>query len=225
MTSIKHNLMTVKQQIEKACQQAQRPAEHVSLLAVSKKKPAEQIAQAHSAGQKQFGESYVQEAVEKVTQLQHLTDIEWHFIGPIQSNKTKAIAENFAWVHSVDRAKIAERLNEQRGNQDTPLQVCLQVNISGEASKSGATVEQLPELLALVNNSEHLVLRGLMAIPEKNSSAQSFEQMQALFLQYQAQYPTLDTLSMGMSGDMTAAINSGSTMVRVGTAIFGSREA
>ncbi|MBO9489136.1 YggS family pyridoxal phosphate-dependent enzyme [Endozoicomonas sp. G2_1] len=225
MTSIKHNLMTVKQQIEQACQQAHRPVEQVSLLAVSKKKPAEQIAQAHSAGQKQFGESYVQEAVEKVTQLQHLTDIEWHFIGPIQSNKTKAIAENFAWVHSVDRAKIAERLNEQRGNQDTPLQVCLQVNISGEASKSGATVEQLPELLALVDNSEHLVLRGLMAIPEKNSSAQSFEQMQALFLQYQAQYPTLDTLSMGMSGDMTAAINSGSTMVRVGTAIFGSREA
>ena len=155
--------------------------------------------------------------------LQHLSDIQWHFIGPIQSNKTRAIAENFSWVHSVDRVKIASRLNEQRCSQDTPLNICLQVNISGEPSKSGVTTEQISELAQYVNNAPNLSLRGLMAIPEKNAEKSTFDQMFNLYNDLKNQYPTIDTLSMGMSGDMTTAISAGSTMVRVGSAIFGQR--
>ncbi|MEW6992326.1 YggS family pyridoxal phosphate-dependent enzyme [Colwelliaceae bacterium 6441] len=224
MTHIKDNLARVELQISQACQLANRSIDEVCLLAVSKTKPATLIEQAYQIGQRAFGENYIQEAVEKIQQLSHLTDINWHFIGPIQSNKTRLIAENFSWVHSVDRAKIITRLNEQRSNQDTPLNVCLQVNISDENSKSGIDVNELEILAQQVFQSEHLTLRGLMAIPRKNDSLQSFKQMALLFKTLKAKYSTVDTLSMGMSGDLTEAIENGSTMVRIGTAIFGQRE-
>ena len=223
MTLIKDNLAAIQAQISQACKLSNRESNEVTLLAVSKTKPNELIEQAYVAGQRDFGESYVQESIEKVAQLSHLSDICWHFIGPIQSNKTRQIAENFSWVHGVDRIKIATRLNEQRGVQDTPLNVCLQINISNENNKSGVLTKDLPELAHYVNNCDNLVLRGLMAIPEKNASAERFDEMQRLFLDLKQTYPQIDTLSMGMSGDMKQAIMSGSTMVRVGTAIFGAR--
>lgn len=223
MINIKDNLAKVEQQITQACQIAHRSRSQVQLLAVSKTKPADQIALAYEAGQRQFGESYIQEAVDKITQLQHLPDITWHFIGPIQSNKTKYIASHFSWVHSIDRIKVAQRLNNQRDTEDTPLNVCLQVNISEETTKSGITLDNLAELAKTVDNAENLTLRGLMAIPEKNASEDSFNTMLELFLQYQKQYPSIDTLSMGMSADLPQAINAGSTMVRIGSAIFGHR--
>jgi pyridoxal phosphate enzyme (YggS family) len=223
MTTIKDNITTINLQILNACQQAQRSQQDVRLLAVSKTKPCELIEQAYHAGQRTFGESYIQEAVEKIAQLTHLPDIEWHFIGPIQSNKTKLIAENFSWVHSIDRIKVAKRLNDHRASQDTPLNVCLQVNISNEESKSGISIEKLTELVEFVQQCPHLLLKGLMAIPEKNASADSFSRMQQLFNQLKAKYSTIDTLSMGMSADLISAIDAGSTMVRVGSAIFGKR--
>jgi pyridoxal phosphate enzyme (YggS family) len=224
MTHIKDNLAAVELQISQACKLANRSIDEVCLLAVSKTKPADVIEQAYLYGQRSFGESYIQEAVEKTQQLTHLTNIEWHFIGPVQSNKTRLIADNFSWVHSVDRTKIITRLNEQRSNQDTPLNVCLQVNISDENSKSGINVNELENLAELVYQSKHLTLRGLMAIPKKNDSLQSFQKMKQLFNDLKLKYPTVDTLSMGMSGDLTDAISNGSTMVRIGTAIFGERE-
>jgi len=223
MTTIKDNLATVELQISQACISAKRSRRDVSLLAVSKTKPTQLIEQAYAAGQKEFGESYVQEAVDKVNQLQHLNDITWHFIGPIQSNKTRLIAENFSWVHSIDRIKIAQRLNEQRCPQDTPLNVCLQVNISNEESKSGVSIAELEVLAEFIQGCENLSLRGLMAIPQKNAGNATFEQMYALFRQYQEKYPQIDTLSMGMSSDLVPAIAAGSTMIRVGSAIFGAR--
>jgi len=224
MTTIKDNLATVELQILQACNKAQRPRNEVSLLAVSKTKPQALIEQAYQAGQREFGESYVQEAIEKIANMQALSDITWHFIGPIQSNKTRQIAENFSWVQSVDRIKIAKRLNDHRSIQDTPLNVCLQVNISNEASKSGISLQELPELAAYINNCEHLCLRGLMAIPQKNAQLETFEQIAGLFRELKQEYPQMDTLSMGMSGDLEPAIAAGSTMIRVGSAIFGARE-
>ncbi len=224
MMNIKDNLNHINSLIADACRAANRPTEQVHLLAVSKTKPSDLIRQAYQAGQRHFGENYVQEAVAKVAELSDLSDICWHFIGPIQSNKTRDIATNFSWVHSVDRVKIASRLNEQRCPQDTPLNICLQVNISGEASKSGITIEELPELAQYVSNCERLNLRGLMAIPEKNASKTTFDQMFSLYNDLKNQYPTIDTLSMGMSNDLSLAIASGSTMVRIGTAIFGQRD-
>lgn len=223
MTFIKDNITAIQSQISQACKQSNRITSDVTLLAVSKTKPNDLIEQAYEAGQRSFGESYVQESIEKIAQLSHLSGISWHFIGPIQSNKTRQIAENFSWVHSVDRVKVASRLNEQRGNNDTPLNVCLQINISNENNKSGVLTNDLPELANYVNNCDNLVLRGLMAIPEKNAPATRFIEMKELFESLKQTYPTLDTLSMGMSGDMEQAILCGSTMVRVGTAIFGSR--
>lgn len=224
MTLIKDNIALIEAQITQACNQSNRHQNEVTLLAVSKTKSNELIEQAYAAGQRDFGESYVQESVEKIAQLTHLSDICWHFIGPIQSNKTRQIAENFSWVHGVDRIKIASRLNEHRKGQDTPLNVCLQINISNENNKSGVLTKDLPELAKYVNNCDNLILRGLMAIPEKNAPAERFDDMQRLFKELQQTYPQVDTLSMGMSGDMKQAIISGSTMVRVGTAIFGSRD-
>jgi len=224
MTHIKDNIASIEVQISQACKKTNRLANEVMLLAVSKTKPVDLIEQAYLAGQREFGESYVQESVEKIAKLVHLSDICWHFIGPIQSNKTRLIANNFSWVHSVDRIKIAKRLDEHRYGQDTPLNVCLQVNISGETTKSGATIEQLPELIDFVANCKNLKLRGLMAIPEKNASLHVFSQMHKLFLAIQKEIPDVDTLSMGMSGDLQAAIAGGSTMVRVGSAIFGERD-
>lgn len=223
MIVIKDNIAAVELQISSACQRANRNVDEVTLLAVSKTKPIEMLEQAYRAGQRNFGESYVQEAVDKITALQNKSDISWHFIGPIQTNKTKAIASHFSWVHSIDRIKVAKRLNEHRSGQDTPLNICLQVNISGEASKSGVLPQELPALLAVIENCDNLCLRGLMAIPEKNAPQSSFNEMQKLFIELKAQYPTMDTLSMGMSGDLQLAINAGSTMVRIGSAIFGER--
>ncbi|WP_440874332.1 YggS family pyridoxal phosphate-dependent enzyme [Thalassotalea sp. PLHSN55] len=222
MTTIKNNLCQIKQQINDYCQQSSHN-NNVTLLAVSKTKPIQAIEQAYQAGQKAFGENYVQESVEKIAQLSHLSDISWHFIGPIQSNKTKLIAQNFSWVHSVDREKVATRLNEHRSGQDTPLNVCLQVNISEESTKSGIDKNAINDLADFVNSCEHLTLRGIMAIPEKNAPLSTYHTMHELFLSLKAKYSCVDTLSMGMSGDMQNAILSGSTMVRVGSAIFGAR--
>lgn len=235
MTNIKHNLAIIEQQIQQACHKSQRKRDDVNLLAVSKTKPVALIAQAYDAGQRQFGESYVQEAVEKIHELKDFGDICWHFIGPIQSNKTKLIAMNFSWVHSIDRTKIALRLDRDRrntpldlqpasaSNADHRLNVCLQVNISGEATKSGVSLEQLPELVACVETCTHLRLRGLMAIPQKQADPASYHKMRQLFQQLQLQYPSIDTLSMGMSNDLAQAIDAGSTMLRIGSAIFGQR--
>jgi len=224
MTSIKDNLAKINLQILNACDKAKRSISQVTLLAVSKTKTSAMVEQAYFAGQREFGESYIQEAVEKIANLQNFSNIIWHFIGPIQSNKTRLIADNFAWVHSLDRIKIAKRLNDHRSSQDTPLNVCLQVNISGEEGKSGVALENIKELVEFIDSCEHLTLRGLMAIPEKNASTKSFEKMQQLFVELKQEHSSINTLSMGMSGDLSDAIAKGSTMVRVGSAIFGARE-
>lgn len=254
MNQIKENIQTIKSQINYACYRVSSTAanaetkvnlpelkkenitssnnsqDNVTLLAVSKTKPASAIEQAYLVGQRDFGENYLQEAIDKITTLSHLPDICWHFIGPIQSNKTKQIAQHFNWVHSVDRAKIAHRLNEhlhnlasQHKGQDSALNICLQVNISEEPSKSGIMIDEVFSLAEVVDNCDKLVLRGLMAIPEKNAGEASYKKMHDLFKKLQAQYPTVDTLSMGMSNDLEIAIAHGSTMVRIGTAIFGER--
>jgi pyridoxal phosphate enzyme (YggS family) len=223
MTNIIDNLAEIERQISHACQQAKRERKCVALLAVSKTKPIEMIEEAYQAGQRDFGENYIQEGIEKVSALAKLTGINWHFIGPIQSNKTQQIASKFSWVHSVDRIKIAKRLNEHRSSQDTPLNVCLQVNISGETSKSGVTIDELPALVEYVQSCDNLQLRGIMAIPAKDAEQASYLTMHHLFTKLQAQYAEVDTLSMGMSNDLPQAINAGSTMVRIGSAIFGAR--
>ena len=224
MIDIKTNLAIIQQQIFQACKQSNRSVDEVALLAVSKTKPITLIEQAYQAGQYEFGESYVQEAIDKINALTHLSKLTWHFIGPIQSNKAKLIATHFSWVHSVDRIKIAARLNQYSSAQDNPLNVCLQVNISGEQSKSGVTIDELPALVDFINKCENLTLRGLMAIPEKNSKKSSYIKMFQLFNQLKKEVQTIDTLSMGMSNDLVPAIANGSTMVRVGSAIFGQRE-
>ena len=227
MINIANNLAQIGENIKTASHNANRSSATVNLLAVSKTKPAALVQQAYDAGQRDFGENYIQEAVDKIQQLAHLPDIRWHFIGPIQSNKTRLIAENVSWVHSIDRIKIAKRLDEQRDSNTNPLNVCLQVNISGEQSKSGALVNDLPELAEYIYKCPNLTLRGLMAIPanspDESVTRDSFNRMQTLFNQLQHQYPSVDTLSMGMSGDLAIAIECGSTMVRVGSAIFGDR--
>jgi pyridoxal phosphate enzyme (YggS family) len=205
-------------------QTKQQLNQHSRLIAVSKTTPAASVAQAYQAGQRAFGENYVQELVSKATELQQLEEIEWHFIGPIQSNKTKDIAQYADWVHSVERLKIAERLSAQRPLAKAPLQVLLQVNISGEASKSGIDAADLMNLADQVAKLPKLQLKGLMAIPEPGKGAQAFEQMQKLSLQLQQQHPDAKELSMGMSDDWQEALRFGSTMIRLGTAIFGARE-
>jgi pyridoxal phosphate enzyme (YggS family) len=201
----------------------------VHLLAVSKTFPAQAVLEAWQAGQRRFGENYVQEGVEKIQtlQAQSITDIEWHCIGPLQSNKTRVVAEHFAWVHTIERLKIAQRLSAQRPAALPPLQVCIQVNLDGGANKSGVPPEQVLSLAQAVAQLPRLQLRGLMCIPEPAATfaaaCQVFAQAQALQQTLRAQGLSLDTLSMGMSADLEAAICSGSTMVRVGSAIFGHR--
>ena len=226
--AIAENLLEVRAQMAAACQAAGRMPHSVTLLAVSKTWGPEAVRAAHAAGQNAFGENYIQEAVDKIGSLQDLA-LEWHCIGPIQSNKTRLVATHFDWVHSVDRLKIAQRLSEQRPEHLPPLQVCLQVNVDGGETKSGVSPQELPALALAVAGLPRLQLRGLMTIPEP---AESLAQMRAvhrrakdLLTQLQAQGLELDTLSMGMSGDMAAAIAEGSTLVRVGTAIFGQRKA
>lgn len=223
MSTIAENISTLAERIRSAAQAVQRDPASVGLLAVSKTKPASDLREAYDAGLRDFGENYLQEALGKQVELSDLPLI-WHFIGPIQSNKTRAIAENFAWVHSVDRLKIAQRLSEQRPPELPPLNICIQVNVSGEASKSGCSPEDLPALAQAISALPHLRLRGLMAIPEPTDDR---DQQNASFaavstLQAQLGLP-LDTLSMGMSHDLEAAIAQGATWVRIGTALFGAR--
>ena len=224
--SIADNIARVQAQILAACQAAGRTPGSVHLLAVSKTWGADAVRQAHAAGLTAFGENYIQEAVDKITALRDLP-LEWHCIGPIQSNKTRLVAEHFDWVHSVDRLKIAQRLSEQRPAELPPLQVCIQVNVDGGENKSGVSPEELPALAQAVAALPRMRLLGIMTIPEP---AETDEQMRVVHAQAKALYEALrqqglplDTLSMGMSADMAAAIAEGSTLVRVGTAIFGQR--
>lgn len=225
---IKAAVERVNAQIQEACQRAQRAPSEVCLLAVSKTKPVSDIEHAYRAGQRHFGENYVQEGVEKITTLAHLPEVTWHFIGPLQSNKTKEVASHFDWMHSIDRLKIARRLDEQRPVGLPPLQVLIQINIDDEASKAGIRLDALTEFAAQLSAFEHLTLRGVMAIPKAYASeaeqCASFSRLASAFHQLQGSYPSVDTLSLGMSGDLEPAIAHGSTMVRIGTAIFGQRK-
>jgi len=226
MTTIASNLQAVRDEIIVAADEAGRSADEVCLLAVSKTFPADALREAFQAGQTRFAESYMQEALDKIAALRGLA-IEWHYIGPIQSNKTRAIAENFSWVHSVDRFKIAERLSVQRPDHLPPLQLCLQVNISLEASKSGAVPDEVDELARAIAKLPNLKLRGLMAVPAPSDdfTAQRapFASLRKLRDRLNLHGMQLDTLSMGMSHDFVAAVAEGATMVRIGTAIFGDR--
>lgn len=224
--SISQNLATLRQQIQDYAYQAKRS--DVKLLAVSKTKPTAAIQAAIDAGQRAFGENYVQEGVEKVQFFANQPDLEWHFIGALQSNKTRVVAEHFDWVQTIDRLKIAERLNEQRPAELAPLNVLIQINISDEQSKSGISPAELMPLAHAISTLPRLKLRGLMAIPQPESVPErqkiALNAMYALFQQLQTEFDGIDTLSMGMSDDMQAAIECGSTMVRIGTAIFGARD-
>lgn len=225
--TIAQNIENILSKITVLAQDADRDAATIQLLAVSKTKPVCDLIQAYEAGQRHFGENYVQEGVDKISALVHLSDIVWHFIGPIQSNKSKFIAEHFDWCQSVDRLKIAQRLNNQRSPEQQPLQICIQINIDNEISKAGITPAELPTIAAQIVQMPHLKLRGIMAIPRATSivaeQRESFARLAQLYQTLQNRYPDIDTLSMGMSGDIRPAIESGSTMVRVGTGIFGHR--
>jgi hypothetical protein len=224
MGAIAAAVQACRKRIEAACVKAGRDPEGVCLLAVGKTFPATAIREAHAAGLTAFGESYLQEALEKLDALADLP-LEWHFIGPLQSNKTRPIAERFAWVHGVEREKIARRLSEQRTAALPPLNVCVQVNVSGEASKHGVPPEQALGLARLVASLPNLRLRGFMAIPEADAEAARprFERLRHLLAQARSDGLAVDTLSMGMSADLESAILEGSTMVRIGSAIFGAR--
>lgn len=215
----------VLEKIQQACLNAQRNPSEVKLLAVSKTHPAEALREMYALGQRAFGENYLQEALDKIETLQDL-EIEWHFIGHVQRNKTKHLAEKFAWVHGVDRLIIAERLSNQRLETMQPLNICLQVNIDGQDTKDGCHVDEVADLVEQISCLPHLQLRGLMVIPAPNNTT-AFEDAKRLFDEVSTLHakPELwDTLSMGMSGDLEAAIAAGSTMVRIGTALFGARD-
>ena len=224
MSTIADNIQLVSSRIQAAVTAANRAENSVQLLAVSKTKPAQALREAYAAGLRDFGENYLQEALGKQLELADLPLI-WHFIGPIQSNKTRAIAEHFDWVHSVDRLKIAQRLSEQRPAELPPLNICIQVNVSGEASKSGCTPDDLPALAAAISALPRLKLRGLMAIPEPTDDRAEQDAAFAAVQKLQASLDLpLDTLSMGMSHDLESAIAQGATWVRIGTALFGARD-
>ncbi len=226
MLEIETNLQSIWLRMAQACEAAGRDPASVRLLAVSKTFAAHAVAQAHAAGQCDFGENYIQEGVEKIQALAHLPLV-WHCIGPIQSNKTRLVAEHFDWVHSVDRLKIAQRLSEQRPVARGPLQVCMQVNVDGGPTKAGVPPEQAAALASQIASLPRLRLRGIMSIPEPApdfASALAVHQRSlAVYEALQAEGFGLDTLSLGMSADLEAAIQAGSTMVRVGSAIFGAR--
>jgi len=226
MSTIETNLQVVRTRVAAAARSAGRKPGDIALLAVSKTFAADEVRAAYAAGQREFGESYVQEAVKKIAALPALPLI-WHFIGPIQSNKTRVIAEHFDWVHSVAREKIALRLAEARPPELGPLDICLQVNVSGETSRSGVAADALPQLAEAVRSLPRLRLRGLMAVPEPSDNIESqrrrFRGLRLLLEQLNAAGFGLDTLSMGMSQDLEAAVMEGATIVRVGTAIFGER--
>ena len=226
-TSVSANLVKVRKRIELACEAVGRAPNAVKLLAVSKTMPAQAVRDAFAAGQLAFGENYIQEGVDKIASLVDLP-IEWHCIGPIQSNKTKLVAENFAWVHSIDRLKIAERLSAQRPAHLPPLQICLQVNVDGGSNKSGVAPAELLALAQAVAKLPQLQLRGIMTIPEPTETEAAtravHHQAKSLFDNLKTAGLAIDTLSMGMTGDLEAAVAEGSTCVRVGTAIFGARQ-
>lgn len=231
MNTVQDNLLNIKNEIAKIAKKCERDPNTIKLIAVSKTKPVEQVVQAINAGQLDFGENYVQEGVEKIQYFEKNmpnNDLIWHFIGPLQSNKSKLVAEHFDWMHTIDRLKIAQRLNDQRPKEMAKLNVLIQVNISQEASKSGVKPEEVADLVKQIVTLPNLNLRGLMAIPEIENDYDKqlnvFTKMQQLLQSLQKDYPFMDTLSMGMSGDMQAAIVAGSTMVRIGTAIFGARQ-
>ncbi|NDW14085.1 YggS family pyridoxal phosphate-dependent enzyme [Alteromonas genovensis] len=227
MQTIAERINSALEGITQVATSVHRPPNSVKLLAVSKTKPVSDIIEAYEAGQQMFAENYVQEGVEKVQELAHLTDIEWHMIGPIQSNKTKVVAEHFHWVQSVDREKVARRLNDQRPDNLPALNVCIQLNIDDEDSKSGVKSGELDGLVQFIESQEKLCLRGIMAIPKANPSeeeqALTLGKLKELYDHYHKSLANFDTLSVGMSSDMNAAIKNGSTMVRIGTAIFGKR--
>ncbi|PVZ83371.1 YggS family pyridoxal phosphate-dependent enzyme [Serratia sp. S1B] len=230
MSTIQQNLQDVRERIATAALSCARSPEEVILLAVSKTKPVAAIAEAIAAGQRAFGENYVQEGVEKVqyfAQQPEGVGLEWHFIGPLQSNKSKLVAEHFNWCHTLDRLRIAERLSAQRPAGMLPLNVLIQINISDEQSKSGIALTELDPLAEAIAALPNITLRGLMAIPAPESDYQrqlaTFSQMNDAYQALKQRYPQVDTLSMGMTDDMAAAIAAGSTMVRIGTAIFGAR--
>ncbi|MDH4571202.1 YggS family pyridoxal phosphate-dependent enzyme [Salinicola acroporae] len=227
--SVSESLSRARDRLEAALSAAGRPADSARLLAVSKTKPANMLRQAYAAGQRAFGENYLQEALEKQQALADLDDIEWHFIGALQSNKTRDVAEHFNWVHGIDREKIARRLSEQRPPALGPIDLCLQLNVSGEASKAGVDIDDLPALAESLLALPNIRLRGLMALPapsdDRDRQRHAFRQVAVALAELQRRFPeaTLDTLSMGMSGDLEAAVLEGATIVRLGTAIFGSR--
>ena len=224
MSTIAGNIALVEARIRAAALAVQRDVTSIHLLAVSKTKPAAALREAYAAGVRDFGENYLQEARAKQLELADLP-LSWHFIGPIQSNKTREIAEHFSWVHSVDRLKIAQRLSEQRPADLEPLNICIQVNVSGEASKSGCTPQDLPALAAAINALPRLKLRGLMAIPEPTENRAEQDAAFATVRDLQQSLNLgLDTLSMGMSHDLESAIAQGATWVRIGTALFGARD-
>lgn len=220
------NIAKLLQRVSRSAQKSQYGNSDILVVAVSKTRPAQDIRAAHACGLTNFGESYLQESLQKISELQDLPLV-WHFIGPIQSNKTAAIAAHFQWVHSIDRAKVAQRLSEQRPAELPALQVCLQVNISGEDSKSGISLADLPQLARTVLALPRLKLRGLMAIPapgaDKRQQREAFARMRSALAELRTLAPDLDTLSMGMSDDMEVAIEAGATIVRIGTGIFGPR--
>lgn len=228
MINIADSLNSAYANIKQLAIKHHRDPNTVELLAVSKTKPIESIVDAYQQGHRKFGENYASELDQKVKDLSQYPDIEWHFIGPIQSNKTKLIANNCDWVHSIDREKIAIRLSEQRQTSRGKLNVLIQVNIDAEDSKAGVLLADVPALAELISNTPNLNLRGIMAIPRKSDDlsqqTHAFEQLNDCFVALKAVYKQVDTLSMGMSGDIEAAITHGSTMVRIGTAIFGARE-
>lgn len=228
MTEIKNRFHAILNDIRLATEQSGRSPDSVRLLAVSKTWPADKLRQVAELGQRRFGENYLQEALEKIDALADL-DLEWHFIGPIQSNKTRDIAAFFHWAQSVDRLKIANRLHQQRPDDLPPLNVCIQVNIDNEDSKSGVKADEVLPLAKAISQLDRLRLRGLMVIPSRQtetaSQHASFRRAQDLYQQLQNQFNGIDTLSMGMTADLAAAIAEGSTMVRIGTALFGQRDA
>lgn len=226
MTEIKKRLDSILNAIKEAATEAARQADDVQLLAVSKTWPADKVREMAAYGQRRFGENYLQEALSKIQELQGL-NLEWHFIGPIQSNKTRDIAAYFDWAQSIDRLKVATRLNQQRPDNLLPLNVCIQVNIDNEDTKSGVSESGVMSLAKDIAQLPNLKLRGLMVIPSREEDEQkqrnAFQRARKLFEEMRETYPTVDTLSMGMTGDMQAAIKEGSTMVRIGTALFGKR--
>lgn len=222
--SNKHSLPDIQQIIQAACIKAKRDPQTLQLLAVSKTQSSDAIRSLYQKGLHRFGENYCQEALSKITELADL-QIEWHFIGPIQSNKTRLIAENFDWVHTLDRLKIAQRLSEQRPPNREPIQACVQINIDQESSKSGILPADLMELLKACQNLKGIKIRGLMCIPKADEDPEPrFKQMAALLAQAQQVGFELDTLSMGMSSDFESAIDAGATIIRLGTALFGNRQ-